>query len=244
MTTTEWGDDLDAPPRRRPPIPGYVWIGAGGCLLLLAAALSAAILAWPRITSAIQGLADQERQWAAVSSWLPHQTPPSDLRVVRIPVLARTMGMDALWVLSSDSRDAVGFLCAGERAEAGEFRRRAMKPVARVRDAEMPTRYGLDKGTLEIDGRQVRFLRFQVQPEAGRVEDWEADPDEPEAPGDRAGFRFGAEEADGAGILLDLGPEEGPTAILLQLLKRESSEPWSDGEIEALLEPFDLGSVR
>lgn len=148
MQESDWGESV--PPKRR--IPGWVWwVGGGGCLLAL---LLAGVLAFFVFGLARQ-IGDPERAWAEVAEVLPHDERPAGWEANG----ASVMGIETYVVTGPDG---LGFLLqafpSGEPLEAlfdpQSGQNQGAFGVGGIEEAEL--------GTLELQGRAVRCLRFRM----------------------------------------------------------------------------------
>jgi len=210
MSETDWGEQ--EPPAKKKRVPSWVWWGCGGgCLLVLLVGVIVGILAWTKAREFV----DPEKVWPNVAEMLPFDErpagwdakggsffgggmfmlePPPALNASLIVMRFRTQGeLDAM--LDPDSPQNTGFLGVGK-----------------IRSPEV--------GKLEIQGREVRCLRY---------EHWrpDAEVDEPGNPG----LSF---DASGTGSI----------HVLVQILPHRTGEPVRDEEVRELLAPFDLWRGR
>jgi hypothetical protein len=82
------------------------------------------------------------------------------------------------------------------------------------------SREALEEATLQLQGREVRGVRY-IQ---------------------RGGS--GANGFEGAGIALDIGPESGAKMIVLQILRTGGEDKITETEVRDLLKPFHVGPDR
>lgn len=202
MQESDWGES--APPKRR--IPGWVWwVGGGGCLLVLGVGAVLAFFVY-RLASQVT---DPERAWAEVAEVLPHDERPAGWEATG----ASVMGIET-YVLTGP--DQAGLLMQAFPTadplealfdpESGQ--NRGAFGMGGVEEAEL--------GTLELQGRAVRCLRF----------------------------RMGAEQGGHVALRIDLsgGPHE-PHA-LVQLTGTGDETRFPDERARELLAPFDLWRGR
>lgn len=252
----EWGEDLDTPmPSTKTHIPRYVWNCGIGCLVFV---VLSGIALWFFGSKLMDFVADQDAQWAALQEHVDVEQPESGWELFRIPVVHRAQDLDVCWHVSVDDPVAAsGFLVVGSDPGAQAVRRGLMQPNTTVDKYEFAVtsadRYGVERGSITIAGREINLLRFQGSPPDERDPDWYPDPDlegQPEGSfGDAdvdssegGGTRFRVEhdgtEARGAGVTLDLSEEGEGLVLMLQLTKITETEPWDQADLERVLRPF------
>jgi len=202
MQDSDWSE---APkPKRRVPVWVW-WVGGGGCLmaLLLTGALVFFAFGFAR------QFADPDRAWAEVAEVLPHDERPAGWEATGASVL----GIET-YVLTGP--DQAGLLLqafpSSEPLEAlfdpQSGQNQGVFGVVGIEEAEL--------GTLELQGREVRCLRF----------------------------RMGAAQGGNLAVRIDLSGGRHEAHALVQLTSTGDEARFSDERARELLAPFDLWRGR
>ncbi len=211
MTDTGWGDEGEAAGPAKKRIPTWAWwTCGGGCLVLTVIAI---VMAFFTLRVASEFL-DPEQAWEGVREVLPHDQRPEGWKAHGVSLF----GVGNYFLAPPEP----GVLVVVQR-----FRR--APELEALFDPESLQNGGLmafqeirtpELGTLELQGREVRTLRF-----LGGV---------PENP-------FGIATG-GPSIRLDLSLEE--RSALVQISLGEGADPPSAQRVAELLAPFDLWRTR
>lgn len=212
MSEIEWSSEGEAPPRKKKSVPAWLWWGCGtGCLLMVLAAVVVTVLFMRVADSAT----DPEKVWPRVQELLPFDQRPE--------------GWDA-------DGGTLSFLGVGQfhlRPPGGLpymilHRLPAPGEVDKFLDPESAQNRGVvagvgkirepQDGTIEIQGRETRFLRFR-----------------PWIPDEEVQQSISSIRIDITGT--------GAVPLLLEITDH-STEPVTDEEVRELLTPFDVWRGR
>ncbi len=210
MNEVEWNEEaMDAPPKKRR-IPRWVFYGCGcGCL---AAIVLTAVVGWLMVDT-IREARDPEKQWPKLARILPFEERPANLELELgnpVPFLDRVMEMYTL-------RDR----SAGHIATVLDFKEQDPAEFENMFDPDPSgTLFGLGKpvdpvvAEIEVQGREVRTLRFRTLGGQGSVEDL------------------------GPGIRVDVS--RPGHQIVVEMRRVGSQEPFDDAAVVRFFEPFDV----
>jgi hypothetical protein len=211
MTDTTWGDETLPPKPKR--IPTWLWFCGGGCILAVILAVVAGVFAFDYF----KGWGSPEKQLPALAEALPFDEPlPPETEfqmAIRFP-------FD--WFVFTDDRGFALVFIVVPPSQASEIRDTILNPEFKGGFMGNGNREGLEEAIVEVQGREVRGLRY-VQHGAG---------------GGQAG------SGEGPGIVLDIGPESGGKMIVVQILRSGGEEKITDDEVRELLKPFHVGPDR
>ncbi len=207
MTEVEWTDEGAEKPAKKGRIPRWLLVGCGcGCLAVVAAVGAAT---W-YLVGFYQEATDPEKQWPKVARVLPFDERPAGLELELgnpVPFLDRVFEMYKLTNAADDYTATVMHFKSGPKEELDQM----FDP-----DPE-GTVFGLGRpvdpvaGALEIQGRQVRTLRFRTVKGEGK--------------------------AVGPGIRVDLSR---PGRMLAVEMRRIGDQPLSDEEVLEFFAFFDV----
>ena len=214
MSEVEWSAEGEEAPRKKKRVPAWVWWGCGGgCLLATLVAIIASIA----IGKFVKDSLDPETVWARVHEALPHDQRPEGWNATGMKIPLAGMGQ---YILDPPRTDAAMIL----------FTFRGQKEFEDMFDPASPANKGLfglgeiqtpETGTIEIQGRTVRCLRFQAWlPESAREEG-----------------------VAGASIRVDL-TGNGDQHVMVQVTAEGDQERIPDELVQELLAPFDVWRGR
>ena len=124
------------------------------------------------------------------------------------------------WFIFQDSRGFVMFFFIAGGGDGEELRKTLLSE--KFNGFGMGNRTQAQAAELSVQGRDVKGLRFVQERGSGN----------------------GGGDAEGASILLEVGPEAGTRVVIVQITRAGSSEPVSDEEVQTLLRPFHVGPDR
>lgn len=204
---TEWEEEGDKAPRKKRGIPKWVWLGCGGgCLLAMIAAVIVIILsvqAWKRMN-------DPEYVWPQVEKILPFEERPAGYDPKGMgffgtgTYFVEIAGSDCiLMVQRHPTQEAFE-----QQFDSDSMANTGFMGLGKISNAEL--------GTIEIQGREARCMRFHAY--TGESDD---------------------ERTGGASIRIDL-TGNGSVLGAVQVMAPRSVEPITDAKVQDLLAPFDV----
>lgn len=223
MSDPQWGDEQ---PLQKKSVPTWVWFCGGGCLLVAILAVAGGFLGMQFVTS----MMDPEEQWPKLQEVLPFDERP--------PQLEMKFGMAMMGQAQFTLLDQRGFLVqiqAVPGAQGTNMRKRMFESETPelVGNLGMLDFENVEKGTLEIQGRELPIVRMQM------------------APGDVIQMLPGVEdEAEGEGqaqvhvIYVDLTEAGDDGMLWLQYTRDGPGGRITDEELLDFFEPFHVGSDR
>jgi hypothetical protein len=216
MSESTWSAEGEPPPKKRK-LPAWLWWCGGGCLL--AVILVALLGVWA--VGKAKEMMDPERQWEAIAKIQPYDERPLDWQ----PVFGIPLGGAAFYVLSAPD-DTVALLMRFEGKDAEDARKALLDESFSGSFMGLGGRQDMQKGTLEVQGRELPVLRFYQGKGSGPGRDQE-----------------------GQAALVETTPEGRPAELVIWQFIRAHGDPgkgaFTDEELRTLLEPFDVaGSGR
>ena len=209
MSEVEWSEESEEAPQKKRRIPKWVWIGCGGgCLVALILIVVLAIIGgmW------VKNMADPEYAWPKVEQILPHDERPEGYT----PRGGGLFGREA-YIVIVEGLDGVFMV---QRFGTNE-------ELDQQFDPDSPANKGLfglgeisntEVGTMEIQGRETRFMRFNAWVPESAKEDG---------------------QVSGASIRVDVtGNGSIPCQIQITIEGQEDKIPVET--VCGLLEPFDV----
>ncbi len=157
---------------------------------------------------------DAETQLPALQEALPFDPLPPETEFK----LAIRFPMD--WFIFQDSRGFVMFFFIAGGGDGEELRKTILNE--KFNGFGMGNRSNQEAAELSVQGRDVKGLRFVQERGSGN----------------------GGGEAEGASILLEVGPEGGTHVVIVQITRAGSGELVTDEEVKTLLRPFHVGPER
>ena len=209
MAEVEWSEEGEEPARKKKRVPTWVWWGCGGgCLLATLVAVALVVAS----VFAVRTATDPEKQWPRLGQVLAFDQRPADLELE----FGMNFGAQQFHLV-----DHVHEIYATVTQYPGSGRE-----YEQMLDPDFHGFAGLgapadpEAGTLSIQGREVRTLRYsRIKPE-------------PES-----------DRGMGPGIRLDLTGEQGKPR-LVELRRLGSDTRIEDAEVETFLVPFDVWRGR
>lgn len=198
----DWGEGGAAAPKKRR-IPKWAWWGCGGgCLLVTLVVAIASFLMYRAVRDGM----DEEKQWPRLQEVLAYEQRPANISIE----IGLSYGADQFHLVDreSDLRAALVEYPSSGRDDYEQL----LDPdfdLAGIKLVEA------EAGTLTIQGREVRCLRF------ARIDS-------------RFDYRGG-----GPGIRVDLTGDR-PRPRTLELVRASDGERIEDAEVEAFLAPFQV----
>lgn len=215
MSDRSWGEADSAPPPKKKGIPTWLWFCGGGCLL--AVIIGIAGMTW--LVSRFSGSTDPEKQWPKVAKILPYDERPAELDLK----FGFDLGMEMYFF--EDSRGFAAVLIHMSMASDKE-RRQLMDPESE--QGFMGKRRNARLSKLNVQGREIEVLRFEHL-----------------GGGPSGESSSGAPTVDsGPSAFVDLTREEDSGFLILQLVRKHSSEEIENEDIVRFLKPFHVGPVR
>lgn len=204
----DWGD-LESLPEQKRVVPRWLWACGCGCLLVLILLGSGVLwtVGW------VQDGRDPERFWSGLAEVIAYDEQPSGFEPMfgnQVPFIDMSV-----YMLASEGRSSVAIFFAFP-AEAGSEARDSMMTPEDGRNVE--------ELTLDVQGRELRAVRFEGKVEAGNM------------PGSEVG-------ADGQSMVVDLTEEDGRPLILL-FSNGSESDPVPVEDVVEFLRPFHVGPDR
>lgn len=226
MAETTWTEEGPGIPKKKG-IPTWLWFCGGGCLLAVLVAVVVVGLGWRFMKTAT----DPEVQWARLEHILPYDQRP--------PELKPTMGFGMSVGTSMEQvqlQDTRGFMITVQ-SQGGKAGAEARQKLFRADKPEFPKDLGVMKfegvepGSLEVQGREIRTLRMRM-----------------EFPAFMKAFMPKKAEGElgkmGSMAFIDVTPEESGGLVLVEMIKVTGPDPVSDDEIRTFLKPFRIGPAR
>jgi hypothetical protein len=208
VNDADWGEE--GPKKSSKGIPPWVWWGCGGgCLLLTLLVIASAVF----LGKWVHDASDPDKAWSGVQELLAFDERPADWTAFGTQVMGHSFYLltapgDGRHLLVQGFRDQeqLDALFDPEFREAQNFfgYGRRLEPEA---------------GTIQIQGREVRCLRFRGALTPERRED-----------------------RPGRGVQLDLSGEGTPTVVIVS--DRDAEGPISEELVSELLKPFDVWRNR
>jgi hypothetical protein len=124
------------------------------------------------------------------------------------------------WFVFQDSRGYIVNFTLARAGDGEDLRKTVLNPE--FGGMGMGRRKDAVDATVEVQGRELKGLRC-IQ---------------------AIGASFGGTKDEVASVLLDVSPEAGSHAILVQISRSSGEEPLTDDEVRLLLQPFHVGPDR
>lgn len=157
---------------------------------------------------------DAETQLPALQEAMPFDPLPPETEFVQ------AIRFPMNWFIFRDTRGYVMFFFIAGGGDGEELRKTILSE--KFTGFGMGSRSNSESAELSLQGRDVKGLRF-VQ--------------------ERGTSKSGG-DAEGASILLEVGPEGGDHVVIVQITRRGSGETVTDDEVKTLLRPFHVGPER
>lgn len=203
MSNAEWTDEGQVEAKKKR-VPSWVWWGCGSGCLLATIAIGGMAFFGARL---VRESMDPEKQWPRLQRVMAFEERPPGLEIE----LGLSLGADQFHLVDSEQ---------GLRATLIEFPPSSHSEYEQFLDPEIGTPFGLgqpvepESGTLLVQGREVRCLRFaRIKPE-------------------------GEGNNQGAGIRIDLTGERLKPRTLE--LRSSRAERIDDALVAEFLTPFDV----
>ena len=227
MAETAWAEETGGAPKKRA-IPTWAWFCGAGCL----AALVLAIVAGVFLVDQWKKARDPERQWQELAEALPYDHRPEGWEL-GFGFGANFLGFK-MYFLQRQGAEMAIVMHLPER-EAEETRKQMFDEKFSGGFFGMGARSDTKLGTIEVQGRTLPAMWFYQK--AG-----EAKPSREGTNSRRSGGSEPTQE--GASVILDVTPEGEARPLILQLIRVHASEPYTDEEVRAFLQPFHVGPDR
>ncbi len=157
---------------------------------------------------------DAETQLPALQEALPFDPLPPETE------FKLAIRFPMTWFIFQDSRGFVMLFFIAGGGDGEELRKTLLNE--KFTGFGMGNRSDAESAELSLQGRDVKGLRFVQERGSGS----------------------GSGEAEGASILLEVGPEAGTHVVIVQITRAGSGEPVTDEEVKTLLRPFHVGPER
>lgn len=221
MTETQWAEGTPEKPMRKS-LPKWVWFCGGGCLLALIVTVVAVFFLYKGIEKA----ADPEHGWAKLQEVIPTDTPPPPgYRAIAVPFVP----FDQVTVTTSDGTQ-IDF-----QRHKGSDADRTREGLFKTDPPKIPTDMGvmsfqdMTTGTLDVQGREVSYVRLRMQLE-GFAKSLAGE---------------SAEEAQMYMVFADVTPEGRTNELVLATIKRQFKRgELDDDALREVLAPFHIGTKR
>lgn len=222
MTESDWSSEGSsvAPPKKG--IPGWVWGCGGGCALVL---LVGVVLAFFGFRYA-RKFVDQDANWARIDEVLPVVERPEGYFVIGMPMKIDGISM---FILTDPGGQRQAILFHGAPGAGTEDTRRELFQADGDVNIGGPLEgYGrndVTAGTVEVQGRDLRVVRYQAFSKDSKPKGLEG---------------MMANAMDGANLIADLTPPGSEELLALIYSKQRTREPVSDEELREFLSAFRL----
>lgn len=228
----DWGSEAKEQPKPKRRVPVWAWFCGGGCLLALITMIVAALA----FGSWFKDMTDPEEQWKQLERVVVVQSrPEGEIMGFKVPLTGiQTIGIQ-------QGLTKVDFLIAtGQNGE--QIRDDILDPDAKGGISFMGNigRHGTEEITLNVQGRELRGVRFTSKPRDENAPEPAATTDEESEPGDMSARDVVRMATTTSTTALDITPEGSGTTVLLMFQRIGSLEPIPDSEVIEFLEHFDL----
>ncbi len=244
MSDVGWGSDHLEPPKKRK-IPLWVLGCGGGCMFAIGALVVAAVVMEPRVKHWIEDLFQPEVQWPRLDEVLPFDERPAGVTIGRWPV----PNID-IWRLESKADDLFVFVLAAPlNSGEGPWGQWMLDPKQSPMFASQAGEFESTEGTLVVQGRELRSVRFTRTSEPAPTEALKEVPDPMDSQKVPPQVKqlldlIGRESFHGNGLDLDVTPEGSLRRVLVWFVRGTHGETISDEQAKAFLAPFKIGPQR
>lgn len=230
----DWGSEAKEQPKPKRRVPVWAWFCGGGCVLALITMIVAAL----SIGSCVKEMQDPDTQWKELERVVVVQTrPEGQIFGMKVPL------QDLRVISIQQGTTKVDFMIAGGQ-QGEELRTQFLDPDAQGGFGPFGNvgRHGTEEVVLNVQGRELRGVRYTTVPREGN--------EEPEPAVDENG-----EEVDPGDVSVgdalkmamrtsvtafDVSPEGSGRVVLMQYSHMNSLEPIPDSEVIEFLNHFDL----
>ncbi|MBM3991216.1 MAG: hypothetical protein FJ298_09450 [Planctomycetes bacterium] len=229
----DWGSEASEPVKPKRRVPVWAWFCGGGCVLMFVTFIVASVA----VVSCVKEMADPDTQWKELEKVVAVETrPEGEIFGMKIP-------FQNLRVISiQQGLTKVDFMIAGG-AQAQELRSQFLDPSAEMNLGPMLGnlgRYEPEEIVLNVQGRELRGLRFLTQKPDGEGVALENTQDEEPAELEPVeAVKLAMRQST---VALDISPEGGTKTVILQYSRMGSLEKIDDDEVIEFLAHFKLGS--
>lgn len=231
----DWGSEAKEQPKPKRRVPVWAWFCGGGCVLALITTIVAALA----IGSCVKDMQDPDTQWKELERVVVVQTrPEGEIFGVKVPFA----GFQTISIQQGMTK--VDFMIASGQ-NGDELRTQLLDPDAKGGISFMGNigRHGTEEVTLNVQGRELRGVRFTSKPREDNEPAPAATTDEngeETEPGDVSVGDAVRMATTTSTTALDITPEGSGTTVLLLFQRMGSLEPIPDSEVIEFLNHFDL----
>lgn len=228
----DWGSEAKEQPKPKRRVPVWAWFCGGGCVLALITVIVAALA----IGSCAKEMKDPETQWKELERFVVVQSrPEGEILGFKVPLT----GFQTFSIQQGMTK--VDFMIAS--GQAGEqLRNDILDPDAKGGISFMGNigRHGTEELTLNVQGRELRGVRFTSKPRDENAPEPAATTDEESEPGDMSVGEAMRMATTTSTTALDITPEGSGTTVVMMYQRVGSLEPIPDSEVIEFLSHFDL----
>ncbi len=218
MAEVDWGNEANEAPKQKSRVPKWAWFCGGGCLLALIVAGVAAVL----LVRVAKDTMDPDKQWDRLAEFVPYETRPEGQIIgFKVPfqdihtfALPQEGGASALFLIAGGSQ--------GEELRAAYFD--GEKEVNLGPFTGNAGRYNVEEGTLNVQGRELRSIRFTSH--------------------ERSGDEGKSSAMHKSTLALDLTKDGSDTAVIFQFDRVNSLERVDERAAIEFLAQFKIGEQR
>lgn len=228
----DWGSEASEPVKPKRRVPVWAWFCGGGCVLMLVTFIVASVA----VVSCVKEMADPDTQWKELEKVVAVEKRPEG------EIFGMKVWFQDLRVISiQQGLTKIDFMIAGG-AQADELRSQFLDPSAEMNLGPMlgnMGRYELEEIVLNVQGRELRGMRFLTQkPDSESASLENAQDEEPSELEPVEAIKLAMRQST---VALDISPEGGTKTVILQYSRMGSLEKIDDDEVLEFLAHFKLG---
>ena len=221
MSEVDWGSEANEAPKPKSRVPKWAWFCGGGCLLAL---IVGGVLAFLVVRKAQEAM-DPEKQWASLAEFVPFETRPEGETIIGFKVPFQEIHTFAL--PQSDGSSCTFLIATG--TQGAQLREQYFDGEKQVDLGPLTGnmgRYHVEKGELNVQGRECPSIRFTSyeRPESGAQED--------------------LTPMHKSTLALDLTKDGSDTVVIFQYDLVGSLAPVDESDVVKFLAPFKIGEKR
>jgi len=230
----DWGSEASEPVKPKRRVPVWAWFCGGGCVLMLVTFIVASVAA----VSCAKEMADPDTQWKELEKVVAVETrPEGEIYGMKVPF------QDLRVISIQQGLTKIDFMIAGG-AQADELRTQFLDPSVEMNLGPIlgnMGRYEMEEIVLNVQGRELRGMRFLTQKPDGESESQESAQDENADVGELEPGEAMKLAMRQSTVALDISPEGGTKTVILQYSRMGSLEKIDDDEVIEFLAHFKLG---
>jgi len=230
----DWGSEASEPVKPKRRVPVWAWFCGGGCLLMLLTFIVGSVAA----VSCAKEMADPDTQWKELEKVVAVETrPEGEIFGMKVPF------QDLRVISIQQGMIKVDFMIAGG-AQADELRSQFLDPSVEMNLGPIlgnMGRYEPEEIVLNVQGRELRGMRFLTQKPDGESESQESAQNENADVGEMEPGEAMKLAMRQSTVALDISPEGGAKTVILQYSRMGSLEKIDDDEVIEFLAHFKLG---